>query len=168
LLLYAALCVAELTRVAHAPDPAAWDAPIAHADALAIPALGAYARWRQAEAALTLGQRHAAVEPLRAAASTAAQLGARTLREEIGALAGRGRVELGDVADPADVDSLNLTPRERDVLRLVAAGRTNREIGTALYMSPKTASVHVSRILRKLNARGRVEAAAIAHRRGLE
>jgi DNA-binding CsgD family transcriptional regulator/tetratricopeptide (TPR) repeat protein len=168
LLLYAALCVAELTRVAHAADPAAWDAPIAHADALAIPALGAYARWRQAEAALTLGQRHAAVEPLRAAASTAAQLGARTLREEIGALAGRGRVELGDVADPADVDSLNLTPRERDVLRLVAAGRTNREIGTALYMSPKTASVHVSRILRKLNARGRVEAAAIAHRRGLE
>jgi hypothetical protein len=47
-------------------------------------------------------------------------------------------------------------------------GRTNREIGAELFMSPKTASVHVSRILRKLNVRGRVEAAAFAHRRGLE
>ena len=127
-----------------------------------------YARWRRAEAALALGQRHAAAEPLRAAAATAARLGARTLLEEIRALARRGRVELGDAADPAAADSLDLTARERDVLRLVAAGRTNREIGAELYMSPKTASVHVSRILRKLNVRGRVEAAAIAHRRGLE
>ena len=167
LVLYAALCAAELTRVAHAPDPAAWDAPIARADALAIPAAGAYARWRRAEAALALGQRHAAAEPLRAAAAAAARLGARPLLEEIRALARRGRVELADTADTA-ADSLDLTARERDVLRLVAAGRTNREIGAELFMSPKTASVHVSRILRKLNVRGRVEAAAIAHRRGLE
>ena len=54
------------------------------------------------------------------------------------------------------------------MLRLVAAGRTNREIGAELFMSPKTASVHVSRILRKLNVRGRVEAAAVAHRRGFQ
>ena len=168
LLLYAALCAAELTRVVHAPDPAAWDAPIARADALGIPAAGAYARWRRAEASLALGQRHAAVEPLRAAAATAARLGARPLLEEIRALARRGRVELGDATEATAADGLDLTARERDVLRLVAAGRTNREIGAELYMSPKTASVHVSRILRKLNARGRVEAAAIAHRRGLE
>jgi DNA-binding CsgD family transcriptional regulator len=168
LVLYAALCTAELTRVGHAPDPAAWDAPIARADALAIPAAGAYARWRQAEAALALGERHSAAEPLRAAASTAARLGARPLEEEIQALARRGRVDLGAAADPAAADSLDLTARERDVLRLIAAGRTNREIGAELFISPKTASVHVSRILRKLHVRGRVEAAAFAHRRGLE
>ena len=54
------------------------------------------------------------------------------------------------------------------MLRLIAAGRTNREIGAELYMSPKTASVHVSRILRKLDVRGRVDAAAVAHRLGLD
>ena len=167
-LLYEALCNAELTRAARAPEPTAWDAPIAHADALGIPAAGAYARWRQAEAALALGQRHAAVEPLRAAAATAADLGARPLLDEIGALARRGRIDLGAAPDPAGADDLDLTAREREVLRLVAAGRTNREIGAELFISPKTASVHVSRILRKLNVRGRVEAAAFAHRRGLE
>ena len=168
LLLYAALCAAELTRAGTHPTRPLGTAPIARADALAIPAAGAYARWRRAEAALALGQRHAAVEPLRAAAAAAARLGARPLLEEIRALARRGRVELGDATEPTAADGLDLTARERDVLRLVAAGRTNREIGAELFMSPKTASVHVSRILRKLNVRGRVEAAAIAHRRGLE
>jgi DNA-binding NarL/FixJ family response regulator len=98
----------------------------------------------------------------------AARLGARPLLEEIRALARRGRVELGEAAEPATADNVELTGRERDVLRLVAAGRTNREIGAELFISPKTASVHVSRILRKLNVRGRVEAAALAHRRGLD
>ena len=141
---------------------------ITRADALAIPAAGAYARWRRTEAALALGQRHAAAEPLRAAAATATRLGARPLLEEIHALARRGRVELGGAEGATAEDGLDLTAREREVLRLVAVGRTNREIGAELYMSPKTASVHVSRILRKLNVRGRVEAAAVAHRRGLE
>ena len=168
LVLYAALCTAELTRVANAPDPAAWDEPIARADALEIPAAGAYARRRQAEAALALGERHRAAEPLRAAAATAARLGARPLLEEIHALARRGRVDLAATDTAAADDDLDLTARERDVLRLVAAGRTNREIGAELFISPKTASVHVSRILRKLHVRGRVEAAAFAHRRGLE
>jgi DNA-binding NarL/FixJ family response regulator len=54
-----------------------------------------------------------------------------------------------------------------DVLRLIAAGRTNPEIGKALYMSPKTASVHVSRILAKLDVKTRTEAAGLAHRLGL-
>jgi len=53
------------------------------------------------------------------------------------------------------------------VLRLVAEGRTNREIGKALFISPKTASVHVSNILGKLGVKSRVEAAGIAHRLGL-
>jgi len=168
LVLYAELCAAELTRVANAPDPAAWAAPIARSDALPIPAVGAYARLRQAEAALALGQRHVAAEPLRAAAATAARLGARPLLAEIRALAQRGRVDLGAAPDPAAADDLDLTDRERDVLRLIAAGRTNREIGAELFISPKTASVHVSHILRKLGVRGRVEAAAFAHRRGLD
>jgi DNA-binding NarL/FixJ family response regulator len=60
-----------------------------------------------------------------------------------------------------------LTERELDVLRLIAAGRTNPEIGKALYMSPKTASVHVSRILAKLDVKTRTEAAGVAHRLGL-
>ena len=64
-------------------------------------------------------------------------------------------------------DGLGLSAREREVLSLVAAGRTNREIAEALYISPKTASVHVSNILAKLGVSGRVEAAGVAHRLGL-
>jgi DNA-binding NarL/FixJ family response regulator len=63
---------------------------------------------------------------------------------------------------------LGLTPREAEVLSLVAVGRTNREIATALYVSEKTASVHVSNILRKLGVTTRVEAAAVAQRLGLD
>jgi DNA-binding NarL/FixJ family response regulator len=62
---------------------------------------------------------------------------------------------------------VGLTPREHEVLCLVAEGRTNREIGETLYMSEKTAGVHVSRILAKLDARSRVEAATLAERLGL-
>ncbi|HEY8583852.1 MAG TPA: response regulator transcription factor, partial [Capillimicrobium sp.] len=67
--------------------------------------------------------------------------------------------------DPAAV--LGLTVREREVLELLALGRTNREIGETLFMAEKTASVHVSRILAKLDVRSRTEAAAVAHRLGL-
>jgi DNA-binding CsgD family transcriptional regulator len=59
------------------------------------------------------------------------------------------------------------TPREREVLALVAAGRTNRQIGAELYISEKTASVHISNILAKLGASGRTEAVALAAARGL-
>ena len=70
-------------------------------------------------------------------------------------------------ATDAGEDPFGLTPRERQVLALLADGRTNREIGAALYMAEKTASVHVSRILSKLDVRSRTEAAAVAHRVGL-
>ncbi|MYV68164.1 hypothetical protein GT043_19935, partial [Streptomyces sp. SID2131] len=66
-------------------------------------------------------------------------------------------------AEPGD-DAFGLTRREQDVLRLVAAGRTNRQIAEELFISPKTASVHVSHILAKLGVAGRGEAAALAHR----
>ena len=60
-----------------------------------------------------------------------------------------------------------LTEREEEVLALVAAGRTNRQLAEALFISEKTASIHVSHILAKLGVGGRVEAAAVAHRLGL-
>ena len=59
-----------------------------------------------------------------------------------------------------------LTDREREVLRLIAKGKSNRDIGSELFISPKTASVHVSNILGKLGAASRTEAAAIAYREG--
>ena len=69
---------------------------------------------------------------------------------------------LSAAAGPLDA----LTPRELDVLSLLAEGRTNKEVAAALFISPKTASVHVSRILAKLGVRSRVQAVAVAHRVG--
>ena len=110
-----------------------------------------------------------------AAASAAERIGARWLAEEVEGLAARGRLRLeaagGEplpAAAPAEEDAFGLTPRERQVLALLARGATNREIGSELYMAEKTASVHVSRILAKLDVRSRTEAAALAHRQGLE
>jgi DNA-binding CsgD family transcriptional regulator len=74
----------------------------------------------------------------------------------------------GFAAAPAsEVDSFGLSPRERDVLALIARGRTNREIGTELFISERTVGVHVGRVLAKLAVSGRVEAAAVAIRLGL-
>jgi DNA-binding CsgD family transcriptional regulator len=78
----------------------------------------------------------------------------------------------GDLAAPypgdqaGEVAASPLTLRERDVLRLVAGGHTNREIGDRLFISEKTVSVHVSNGMRKLDALSRYEAAAAARGRG--
>src|SRR5262249_59874068 len=83
-------------------------------------------------------------------------------------LPGAGGGARAAVAVPAEAgDPFGLTPRERQVLALLATGATNREIGTTLYMAEKTASVHVSRILAKLNVRSRTQAAAAAPPPGL-
>ncbi len=75
---------------------------------------------------------------------------------------------IGTARPPAEVPAaFGLTGRELAVLRLVAAGRTNAQIGAELYISPRTAGVHVTNILRKLGAAGRVQAAAMAERAGL-
>jgi DNA-binding CsgD family transcriptional regulator len=103
-------------------------------------------------------------------------LGAGPLRREIELLAQRGHLHLEEWVDttatpkapPSAATSLGLTRREAEVLALVAEGQTNRQIGQALFITPKTASVHVSRILAKLGVAGRGEAAAIAHRLGLD
>jgi DNA-binding CsgD family transcriptional regulator len=108
---------------------------------------------------------------LGAALATADRLGALPLRAEAAQLAERGRVTLEDTAGgtaeptPAEPgEPFGLTSREREVLRRVAAGYTNRRIAEELFISPKTASVHVSNILAKLGVTGRGEAAALAHR----
>jgi DNA-binding NarL/FixJ family response regulator len=166
---------AELARCQGRADPAAWAAAATAWERLDRPYRLAYARFRQAEALMAGdGDRDAAAGALRAAAITA-RLGARPLDAEVRALAQRARLRLDpDTAPPSPTepptpaDQLGLTPREAEVLTLVAAGHSNGQIAQALYISPKTASVHVSNILAKLGVHTRVEAAAIAHRLGLD
>jgi DNA-binding NarL/FixJ family response regulator len=133
----------------------------------------AYARWREAESRLRQGVGAAAIAPLRAAHAAAREMGANLLVEEVENLARWYRVDLlpeAPVADPAaevhPLDGYGLTSREREVLDALAAGHTNQEIATTLFISVKTASVHVSNILRKLDVRSRHEAARLAHRLG--
>ncbi len=163
---------ADLARTQGAPDPTAWERAAAAWDAADRPYLAALARWRQAEA-LAGSDREAAALVAGAAREAAQRIGARWLLGEIDGLAARARLPLGGGAAAAPAaaapeDPFGLTPRERQVLALVAAGRTNREIGDTLFMAEKTASVHVSRILGKLDVRTRTEAAALAHRQGLD
>ncbi len=163
---------AHVTRLLAADDEpadllAAWDhAAAAWAD-LSEPYPLGLALLEAAEYALACGDRDGAAERLQRAVPLAAGLGAQPLSEQIATLARRARIRLdgqdGDVAVPDDDGALGLTGRERDVLRLVAAGRSNREIAAELFISPKTASVHVSNILAKLGAASRGEAAAKAH-----
>jgi DNA-binding NarL/FixJ family response regulator len=102
------------------------------------------------------------------------RLGDVLLRADIDALARRARIEtpgaparIGAGGGRPGAVRHGLTPRELEVLALVAAGRSNRQIGEELFISTKTASVHVSNILAKLGVSGRGEAAAVAHRDGL-
>ncbi len=124
------------------------------------------ARVRAAEQALAAGDRPAASELLRTASADAAELGATPLAEEIAVLARSARLAIDGVVSPAEAPT-GLTERETEVLRLVAAGRSNKEIATELFISAKTVSVHVSNVLAKFGVRTRGEAAARAHRLGL-
>jgi DNA-binding CsgD family transcriptional regulator len=167
-----AVAEAELARVAGRPDPGLWERAAARWRELGLPLDLAYAEWREAEALLSEGERTRAAELLERAASAAAKASAKPLLEEVIGLARRARIPLpeGDVDEaPAkpEVGTFGLTDRELEVLELLAEGKTNREIGETLFISAKTASVHVSRILAKLDVRGRVEAATAAHRLGL-
>ena len=165
----AGLCRAELDRIGGRQDPARLQRTADAWVELGRPAPAAYAGFRAAEAILGAGgDRHEAAAALREAHSTSARLGAEPLRHEIEQLARHARIDLGvttDVAAPAD--TIGLTEREREVIPLVAAGRSNQQIADALFITRKTASVHVSNILGKLGVANRVEAAAMAHRLGL-
>jgi DNA-binding CsgD family transcriptional regulator len=166
-----ALAEAEYQRARGVPRPESWSEAADMWNRLERPPLAAYCRWRQAEALITSGaSRTEASAPLREASAVATRLGAKPLVDELTLLAQRARLELAtrDESSP-DRDrrlekELGLTPREAEVLALVAHGQTNREIAETLVISVKTASVHVSHILHKLQAPNRQEAAAIAHR----
>jgi DNA-binding CsgD family transcriptional regulator len=142
---------------------AAWDETAAAWEGLGQPYPTAIALLRAAEAALADGDREAAGERLRRAAPLGDRLRARPLSDQIASLARRARIPLTDGTAQPDPGRLGLTDREFEVLRLVAAGRSNREIAAELFISAKTASVHVSNILAKLGASSRGEAAAKAH-----
>ncbi|HEY7074121.1 MAG TPA: AAA family ATPase [Solirubrobacteraceae bacterium] len=164
-----AVAEAEYERAHGAARPDLWAAAADTWDRLDHPPLAAYCRWRQAEALATAGAPRAeAAAPARQAYAVARRLGARPLQRELELLAERARLDLEPLpgGPPPDglADQLGLTPRESEVLALVARGLTNREIAATLVISVKTASVHVSHILRKLDAPNRLEAAAIAHR----
>jgi DNA-binding CsgD family transcriptional regulator len=167
------LAQAERSRLEGASDPERWYQAAAAWERLQRPFEAAYARFRQAEALLVGGAaRQQAEVALRRAHHTAVTLGAAPLRREIELLAQRGRLRLQEHAKPTSAPtalpspatSLGLTRREAEVLSLVAEGRTNRQIARVLFISEKTASVHVSNIMSKLGAANRSEAAAIAHR----
>jgi DNA-binding CsgD family transcriptional regulator len=157
---------AEWTRLQGRSDPDRW---AASAEAFGYGYLyeEARSRWRLAEALLLDGRRDEAETQARAAHATAVRLGAAPLRAEVEALGRRGRLDLGEAAPPSE-GAAGLTPRELEVLRLVAAGRSNGQIAETLFISRKTASVHVSNILAKLGVHSRTEAAAAAHRLGLD
>ncbi|MFC7219080.1 AAA family ATPase [Streptomyces polyrhachis] len=157
---------AELARARGTYDPDALAAAAQGFAAFGYPLADAQLAFRRAEALLeTGGSRAQAGELLTEAWATAGRLGARPLREEVERLAARARLPLGqDSPPPAAGDTLGLTARERDVLRLVSAGRSNRQIAEELFISPKTASVHVSNLMAKLGVSSRVEAAALSHR----
>jgi DNA-binding CsgD family transcriptional regulator/tetratricopeptide (TPR) repeat protein len=182
---FAAMAEAEYRGIDGRPDPDAWAAAGARWSDVGRLWPLAQCRVRQAEAILaTRRSRSEAVAPLAEARSIARSLGAVPLEAWCDSLArmarvglpsddGRGdRVTDGDGAPSAeaptgDVNAFGLTPRELDVLGLLVAGYSNRQIGETLFISESTAGVHVSNILGKLGVSGRVEAAAVAVRSGL-
>jgi DNA-binding CsgD family transcriptional regulator len=189
-----ALARAEAERAGNPAATPDWPALAEHLEGIGDHYLAAYARWRAAEAELRArGTRSDADRFVRAAWETAVRLGAEPLRREVEALARRARVTLdrpapAEAAEPAppsadtaatgapgsgDVGAAalrraGLSDREIEVLRLVTAGRTNGQIAERLFITRKTAGVHVTHILDKLAVANRVEAAMVAARLGLE
>ena len=171
------LARAEAARARGRSAAVAWARAAEACAALALPYPTALARWREAECGAESGDRTAASLAAAQALQIAHRLGSVWLEREIHGLAERARLTVDGADGPASEangietarasgpgDPFGLTDRERQVLGLLAEGATNRQIGASLYMAEKTASVHVSRILAKLDVRSRTEAAAVAHR----
>ncbi|MGA8248504.1 MAG: response regulator transcription factor, partial [Nocardioides sp.] len=135
----------------------AWRDAVTLFESYAAPYELAVARAQLAELLVSTGDVEGAKAPTEAAAETARRLGAGPLLQRLGGAARPAATEVRSA----------LTPRESEILALVAEGRSNGEIGRQLFISTKTVSVHVSNILGKLGAAGRTEAAAIARREGL-
>jgi DNA-binding CsgD family transcriptional regulator/tetratricopeptide (TPR) repeat protein len=153
---------AEWQRAKGENDPAAWQA-VACTFGHAFVYETARTQWRLCEALAEAGHRDEAQRVWQEATALAAKLGARPLQRALDDLARRARLAGGAASHQAPGPLASLTAREHEVLRLLAEGRSNREIAAALFIAPKTASVHVSNILGKLGAATRTEAAAIAH-----
>jgi len=152
---------AEASRLQGQDDPALWETAVDAFPRTRYEQARCRRRW--ASALLAAGNRRQAAEQAVLARQVAVDLGARPLRDALDALARRHRLPLGERGAPPAV----LTPREIDVMRLVARGLTNRQIGAQLFISEKTVSVHVSNVLGKLDATGRTQAVDLARRRGL-
>ncbi|WP_405825386.1 AAA family ATPase [Streptomyces sp. NBC_01390] len=159
---------AEWARATAGPETQAWERAVTAFDFGDVYEQ-ARCRRRFAEALLADGHRAEAAAQARAARETALRLGAAPLLRDVDALIRRGRLTDPSPAEDAGAASspTPLTAREQDVLRLLALGRSNRRIGEELFISGKTASVHVSNILAKLGAASRGEAVAVAYREGL-
>ena len=160
---------AELARARGREAPDLWLTAAREWDSVERPYQAAIMRWHAAEAYAEAGDRAAAAPEAAAALEASRRLGSEWLAGEITALIQRARLEPDHGESAAtdgapDDDPFGLTPRERQVLALIAEGATNRQIGAALFMAEKTASVHVSRILSKLGVSSRTQAAAVAHR----
>jgi DNA-binding CsgD family transcriptional regulator/tetratricopeptide (TPR) repeat protein len=168
---------AESGRLHPPGDPEIWERVAAGCSRVSVPYMEAYARFRAAEAHLagtpgrSAAARGVAQDELVAARAITSSLGAVPLMAQIEALARAARLDIaaspenGTAAAPdPGADPLGLTVREREVLTLIADGRTNGEIGEQLFISRRTASVHVSNILRKLGVSNRVEAGRMADR----
>jgi DNA-binding CsgD family transcriptional regulator len=156
---YRELAAAEPARLS-----ADWAAAEEACRELGDPYLLAYALLRRAQFACGQGDRDAAASPLREAVRLAATMGAAPLLDEARSLARRARIQVNDGEPETTVDGFGLTEREREVLELLADGRSNPQIAEALFISRKTASAHVSNIIGKLGVTSRGEAAAVAHR----
>jgi DNA-binding CsgD family transcriptional regulator len=167
------LCEAEATRLGGAPEPDAWNAAAEALAGLGLRYPSAYARWREGQAILSLRHGKAGARaPLRDAAETARELGAQPLGAALAEVAARAGLDLHGAwaLDERDglVQRFGLTRREQEVLRLLVAGRTNRQIATELFISEKTAGGHVSNILGKLGVASRTEAASLALRANMD
>jgi DNA-binding CsgD family transcriptional regulator len=153
--------IAELDDTAEA-----WRSALHHLAAQPAPAhLHPYAGLRLGQHLVAARERVEAKQVLAIASEEAVALGSTLLTDRIAALSQRAGFVVTSSAEASPV--AGLTPRELEVLQLVADGRSNGEIASALFISTKTASVHVSNILAKLGVSGRGEAAAVAHRVGL-
>lgn len=162
---------AELAHATGHDDPAMWNAVVARwRDVGNVPYL-AQSLVRLAAAHLQAKNRQAASAPLTEAMQIASNLRAEQLRSQIVELAHRHRLPLaGESTDPGQRGEgrlAGLTARELEVLQLLAQGMSNNEIGSSLFISPKTVSVHVSRILTKLGVTSRAKATAIAYEDGI-
>lgn len=160
---------AEFARLQGRDDVDAWERSV-DAFAYGYPYEQSRSRWRLAEALVSAGRRQEAAVVAGTAHATAVALGAAPLAACLEALVRRARLDVrlaapASATRPAGPDVL--TAREREVLALLSDGLTNGQIGRALFISPKTASVHVSNLIAKLGASGRTEVVAIAYRRGL-